>query len=136
MVHYKLCIQNFSILLSPFSNYLIVKVVALNIFVSYLYSFFFLQHCPPDSYRSFNCCDRNTCRFFSLLKAKAKNKGKLILIASKRNREKEHSSNTKNYTKILWSITLQGSIENSLILLSHLRCPNIILFDYTYLFNK
>ena len=40
-------------------------------------------YCFPYSYRSFNYCDSNSCRSFTLLKALAKSNGYLFAIAFK-----------------------------------------------------
>ena len=43
----------------------------------------FFLYCFPYSYRSFNYCDSNSCRFFTLLKALEKSNGNLLEIVGR-----------------------------------------------------
>ena len=91
-------------------------------------------------YKIFRSVDSDSCSSFSLLKAIAKSKGKLIAIALKRKSDNYPSCNsnyrkrkkgkkqrnyTKNEAKKIRSITLQGAIEKSLISIKCVLLPQL-----------
>ena len=68
------------------SNFAIAKLSLLIPLLHFLYKYWFMAsflYWFPYSYRSSNYCDSNSCRYFTFLKAIAKNKSTHIAIAFK-----------------------------------------------------